>query len=211
MTQTATSDRILFALKTRGALSAGQISEMFEMSVMGAHKALNSLAEQDLVRGFDRIAGRGRPKRLFALTEKGHRRFPDNHADLTVEMLGDVRELFGKEGLDRLISAREARQRERYRHEVSGGMRERADALARLRSEEGYMARTEAGEDGSLLLIEDHCPICAAAETCAGFCRSEMAVFREALGEDYTIEREEHLLSGGRRCTYRIKPKTVDA
>jgi predicted ArsR family transcriptional regulator len=56
-----------------------------------------------------------------------------------------------------------------------------------------------------MLLIEDHCPICAAAETCQGFCRSELAIFQKTLGEDVEITREEHLLSGGRRCTYRIR------
>lgn len=211
MTQTATSERILFALKTKGALSARQIADAFGMSVMGAHKALNGLCDQGLVKGFDRIEGRGRPKRLFELSEKGHRRFPDNHADLTVEMLDDVRGLFGHEGLERLIGVREARQRARYCDEMEGDLAQRVASLARLRTEEGYMARVEKAEDGGFVLIEDHCPICAAAQTCKGFCRSELEVFRDVLGDDCTVEREEHLLSGGRRCTYSIRPTMVDA
>lgn len=205
MTQSTTSENILFALKKRGPLSAKQVAETFSISVMGAHKALNALADQQLVEGYDESRGRGRPTRLFKLTEKGHSRFPDNHADLTVEVIRDVRTLFGKEGLDQVIAAREARQKQSYGARMQGGLSERADILASLRSDEGYMARTEQGEDGSMLLIEDHCPICAAAEACQGFCRSELSVFQAALGEDFHIEREEHLLSGGRRCTYRIK------
>ena len=42
----------------------------------------------------------------------------------------------------------------------------------------GYMARLEKGDDGSLLLVEDHCPICAAAIACQGLCRSELDIFR---------------------------------
>jgi predicted ArsR family transcriptional regulator len=58
--------------------------------------------------------------------------------------------------------------------------------------------------DGSLLLIENHCPICSAATACQGFCRAELEVFQSVLGPDTTIRREEHIVSGGRRCSYRI-------
>jgi predicted ArsR family transcriptional regulator len=58
--------------------------------------------------------------------------------------------------------------------------------------------------DGSYLLSENHCPICAAARLCQGFCRSELAVFRSALGPSVTVERAEHILAGARRCAYRI-------
>ena len=80
-------------------------------------------------------------------------------------------------------------------------------ALAAARSAEGYMARVERGEDGSLFLIEDHCPICAAASSCQGLCRSELDIFRTLFGELAEVSREEHLMAGGRRCTYRVTPK----
>jgi predicted ArsR family transcriptional regulator len=79
-------------------------------------------------------------------------------------------------------------------------------ALADMRSAEGYMARVEVLADEVFLLVEDHCPICAAAMNCQGFCRIELRVFRDLLGPDWHIEREDHLLSGARRCTYRINP-----
>jgi len=59
--------------------------------------------------------------------------------------------------------------------------------------------------DGSFMLVENHCPICAAATVCAGFCRSELETFRAVLGAD--IERSEHILAGARRCAYHIMPR----
>lgn len=206
MSSPSTADNILFSLKTRGALSAKQVADTFKISTMGAHKALNALAEQDLVDAEDHSRGRGRPTRLFKLTQAGHSRFPDNHADLSVELIGDVEKLFGKAGLERLIATREDRQRQSYGQLKGRRLAEKVADLARLRSEEGYMARSETGDDGSYLLIEDHCPICAAAEACQGFCRSELAIFRSALGDGVSVTREDHLLSGSRRCTYRIRP-----
>ena len=67
-----------------------------------------------------------------------------------------------------------------------------------------YMARLEEVLGEGYLLVEDHCPICAAAITCQGFCSIELEVFRGLLDDGWQIERQDHLLSGARRCTYRI-------
>jgi predicted ArsR family transcriptional regulator len=70
------------------------------------------------------------------------------------------------------------------------------------------MAAWHEEDDGSLLLVENHCPICAAATACQGFCRAELDVFRDVLGPDVSITREEHIVSGGRRCSYSIREVT---
>ena len=85
-------------------------------------------------------------------------------------------------------------------------MTDKVAVLASLRSAEGYMADWREEDDGSLLLIENHCPICAAATACQGFCRAELDVFRAVLGPAVTVSRQEHIVSGGRRCSYRVAP-----
>jgi predicted ArsR family transcriptional regulator len=40
---------------------------------------------------------------------------------------------------------------------------EAAKTLASIRTNEGYMAEIQSLDDDSFLLIENHCPICAAA------------------------------------------------
>jgi len=82
---------------------------------------------------------------------------------------------------------------------------ERADRLAALRTDEGYMAEVDRLGD-VLLLREDHCPICVAATSCQGFCRSELRTFEAVFEGVATVSRDEHLVAGGRRCTYRIEP-----
>ena len=56
--------------------------------------------------------------------------------------------------------------------------------LARVRTEEGYMAEVRGDKNGSYLLIENHCPICAAANSCQGFCSTELDLFRSVLGKE---------------------------
>jgi len=177
---------------------------------MGAHKALGALTCAGLVKHEDVIEGRGRPRRTFSLTEAGHGRFPDRHAELNREMIDMIRTSFGQDGLDKLIAEREARQKTRYACQGARDISDKVAMLAEARAAEGYMARCETAEDGSQLLIEDHCPICAAAEACQGFCRSELDIFRDVFGTEARVEREEHLMAGGRRCTYRITPNAPE-
>jgi len=207
MNVTSTSDRVLFHLKTRGAATAQNIATAFAMTAMGAHKALQGLLDAGLVQFEDIAGGRGRPKRTYTLSAAGHARFPDRHSDLTVELINHVRTLFGDAGLDRLIAAREAEQLGRYGALVAESLEQKVTHLAEMRAREGYMAKVSRNAAGDLMLIEDHCPICAAAASCQGFCRSELTIFRTILGPDVEITREEHLLSGGRRCAYRIRPR----
>ncbi|HEY0106612.1 MAG TPA: hypothetical protein VGB91_11055, partial [Rhizomicrobium sp.] len=79
------------------------------------------------------------------------------------------------------------------------------DALAKIRSAEGYMAQVRRDADGGdWLLVENHCPICAAARLCTGLCREELALFQRILGRDVRIERISHILAGAGRCAYRV-------
>lgn len=203
-----TADQILFLLKTRGPRTAQQLAELLDLTSMGVRRHLEAAAEAGLV-GHEDVAEKvGRPSRRWLLTEAGHARFPDRHADLTLTLITQVRSLFGEEGMDKLIVAREKVSEAAYRDAVAAApdLAQRVEALALARDAEGYMAEVERADDGSLLLVENHCPICAAARECQNFCRSELEVFQRVLGPNASVERAEHLLSGARRCVYRIKP-----
>lgn len=203
-----TADQILFLLKTRGPKTAQQLADMLELTSMGARRHLEAAEEKGLVTFEDVAEKVGRPSRRWLLTEAGHARFPDRHADLTLQLITQVRSLFGEDGMDKLIAAREQASEAFYRESIvdNAALPERVNALALARDVEGYMAEVEPQDDGSLLLVENHCPICAAARECQSFCRSELDVFRRVLGPGCQVERAEHILSGARRCAYVIKP-----
>jgi predicted ArsR family transcriptional regulator len=139
------------------------------------------------------------------LTRDAERLFPDAYAELNAALITSVQDAFGADGLARLLDARAVRQRADYaaRITASAPLAKRVQQLARIRADEGYMA--EAKRDGAgFLFVENHCPICAAAQACQGFCATELDLFRAALGPGVSVERAEHILSGDRRCAYRI-------
>jgi predicted ArsR family transcriptional regulator len=205
-----TGEHILFLLKTRGASTAQQLADALQLTSMGVRRYLDAWLDQGLVETQDRADKVGRPARYWALTAAGHARFPDRHSELTVQLIAQVRNLFGDKGLNKLISAREAQSEALYlaRMGEAQTLAQRLTQLTQARDDEGYMAELSQQPDGSYLLIENHCPICAAATECQGFCRSELDVFRRVLGPGASVQRVEHVLSGARRCVYDIKPST---
>lgn len=197
----------MMMLKMHGSLTAAALGKKLGTTGEAARQQLARLTDEGLVMASSEPSGVGRPTQHWGLTDAGHARFPDTHAALTVQILDSVRSLLGDAALDRVIEKRERDTRAHYKAAMADrkGLHDRIAALAELRSAEGYMADWQETGDGDLLLIENHCPICAAATSCQGFCRAELNVFREVLGTDVTVERSEHVIAGGRRCSYLIR------
>lgn len=204
----ASTDKILFLLKSHGPQSAAALGEQLQMTSMGARQHLIALESDGWVGFSDEARGRGRPVRLWHLTEQAWQRFPDTHSELTLQLIDNIQQLFGEVGMERLIQQREQQQLGRYQAQLTQpALADRLATLKEQRTQEGYMADMRQEEDGSWLLWESHCPICAAARACRGFCRSELEMFRQLLAPA-RVEREQYLLDGDHRCLYRITPPT---
>ncbi|MDE5429432.1 transcriptional regulator [Elizabethkingia meningoseptica] len=200
------TDKILMFLKMRGEATSLIIADELAITKEGARKHLLSLSAEGLVKATVKSSGVGRPSTFYSLTENGMARFPDTHADVTVQLLRSVKNVLGENALNLLISDRESVVYERYEKALAGTktLDQKLKILSQKRSEEGYMAEWKKDND-TYFLIENHCPICAAATECQGFCRSELNNFRELLGPEYRIERTEYIIDNGKRCTYKIE------
>ncbi|KAA0013160.1 transcriptional regulator [Billgrantia pellis] len=202
-----TAERLLHLLKTRGPHSAAALGQMLGTSGENARQQLTKLSRQGLVDQRPRPGGVGRPTVEWRLSEAGHARFPNGHAELASRLILSVRDTLGDEALARLVEARQGETLALYREALDDAshLEARVERLVEIRCREGYMAEWQREGDGSLLLIENHCPICQAAQTCPAFCQSELEIFCAVLGETVDIERTDHVLAGARRCVYRIR------
>ncbi len=202
-----THDKILQLLKTQGALTAKTLANELGLTTMGIRQHVQALEESGDVTFKDEKAARGRPTRYWSLTEKSNNHFANRHDELTVQLIDSVIAVFGDDGLDKLIANREESSMQTYRLALADkyGVEEKLAMLAKLRSDEGYMA-TVTIEDDFYWLLENHCPICAAATKCVNFCRSELHLFQSLLNDVAAVTREEHIVEGARRCAYKVIP-----
>jgi predicted ArsR family transcriptional regulator len=206
-------DAILFQLKSLGEAQAETLARRLGISVQAVRQRLDRFLAESLVAYSDRTQGRGRPRRLWSLAPPAASLFPDTHAQLTVDLIGTIRSELGEAALAQLLERRREQITSAYRKRLARepDIAKKLTALADMRSAEGYMARLETHPDYGFLLVEDHCPICAAAMNCQGFCSIELAIFQDLIGPGWRIERQDHVLKGARRCTYRITPAAAPA
>lgn len=196
-------------------MTTGSLARRLGLTAAAVHQQLAGLRRRELVDFTSQRQRVGRPAHLWSLTAAAHGRFPDTHAALAVTTLEAVRGVFGEEGLRRLNREWTRTQVAGYRPRVppaeDASLEERVAALARIRREECFMAEWGgAGDDGELEIVQNHCPIAAAARCCPHLCAGELVLFRSLLGGEVTVTRVEHLLSGDQRCVYRISEQSPE-
>ncbi len=206
--ESKTRRAIVKLLKTEGAMDALRLAARLGLTAMAVRQHLYQLQREKLVTAEERPVPLGRPAKYWQLTREADRLFPDAYAEVSLALIEAVGDAFGEAGLERVLEFRYARQREDYLRRIPPALslKEKVRKLARIRTEEGYMAEVKPIGKGAFLLAENHCPICAAATACQGFCVTELDLFRAVLGPGVVVERTEHIVSGDRRCAYRITP-----
>jgi predicted ArsR family transcriptional regulator len=198
--------RIIERLKRADTATAPELATEFGLTDTAIRQHLEALENAELV---ERVtapsSGRGRPPTHWRLAASASSLFADRHSDLTVELIVSIRDALGEDALDAVVRTRAERQLATYRVAIddNASVSDKVHRIAELRSAEGYLAEAVEG-DGHMTLVEHHCPIRDAADSCAGLCSAELNLFRMALGPEVTVAREQHLLEGGQRCAYRI-------
>jgi predicted ArsR family transcriptional regulator len=184
-------EAVLEILKRDGPISADSAAEKLGLTAMAVRQHLYGLEAAGEAAHAEEARPRGRPVKLWRATPAADAHFADGHSALASDLILQMKRAFGDDGLDTLLKLRNADLEKTYRAKTDRveTLKAKLEALARLRSAEGYMAevRREA-ETGEWLLVENHCPICAAARLCTGICREELALFHRVLGKDVKVE-----------------------
>ena len=200
-------ERAVDMLKASGPQPLSALAAELKVTVEGARSQMLKLAKEGLVTSTVSVIGRGRPQQVWSLTDLGHMRFPDTHAALTVRLMEVMKETLGELAVAQVISANGDKGTNKYLQEMTGVMdlESRISKFVAIRSREGYMAQYIKDEDG-FILIENHCPICAAAQANREICQAELKTLQSVFS-DTIIRRIEYIIEGGRRCAYRINEK----
>ena len=202
-----TRHAILKFLKTEGPADAATLALHLRLTAMAVRQHLYELEDQRIVVAEERPVPLGRPAKYWKLTAKADRLFPQAYAELSLSLIDAVDLAFGQSGVEKVIAARYKNQIAIYLKQIAPNLplKEKLRRLVRIRIAEGYMAELVPEKGDTFLLVENHCPICAAAKACRGFCTTEEDLFRSVLGKNIAVERVEHIVSGDRRCAYRIR------
>ena len=198
VTEFTEADRpaLLDLLKMHGPANVPRLAELRGVNPNAVRQQLFMLQREGLVESRVEKQRVGRPTRLYALSDKAEALFPQAYGPLALTLLRQLRDVDGEKKIDQMFDRRTKALVAAYRKRLAGkSLGEKWQELARIRAEEGYMARVE-GKG----LTEHHCPIAAIAKEFPQVCRFEKRLFEAVLGTP--LDRTDHLASGGRACVY---------
>ncbi|HYK94795.1 MAG TPA: transcriptional regulator [Candidatus Dormibacteraeota bacterium] len=199
---------ILVHLRQLGPTSPDTLASSLGASRTGVLQQLHALEDTGLVTHAAEKHGVGRPRHLYDVTPDAQQLFPTDYGGFASGLLKAIEAVGGDDLVEQVFAARRRQIGDRTRRRMAEQLRDgasledRVHVLATLQDEAGYLAEAIIGEDGSIRLREHNCAIDKIARRSQAPCDAELALFREILGPD--VERESHIASGDRCCTYRV-------
>ena len=194
---------ILVELKKARRLTAKDLAARLDLSLNAVRHHLKELEAETLVEYERQHQGVGAPAFAYRLTVAGEQLFPRRYEATLSDLLDHVVEREGRSGAVAALEARYAALTRRLQEELAGASpAERMAAVARLLTEDGYMAEADASS-GSGRLIEHNCAVQAVAERFPEICAAEARFLAAVLGAE--VQRQEHILSGCNACEYRVR------
>ena len=200
--------KILVELKRSHRLTARELTDRIGLSLNAVRHHLKELEASSLIQYERQHRGVGAPAFAYTLTLAGDAIFPRRYEATLTELLNHVVAREGREAAVGVLEARYNALTRRLQKELANATPvERMAAVARLLSEEGYMAEGTASAQGGTL-IEHNCAIQAVAERFPEICAAEARFLAAVLGAQ--VDRQEHILNGCSACEYRVR-FTTDA
>jgi predicted ArsR family transcriptional regulator len=201
-----TRHRVTRSIVDHGPSTAADLAERLELTPAGVRRHLDALVAEGVVTATEQRVygrrGRGRPAKVFALTDAGRSGFHQEYDELAAEALTFVSEHLGPEAVAAFARERLTAREERYRPSVeSASPGERARALAEALSADGYAASARPAPGGEQL-CQHHCPVAHVAERFPQLCEAEAEVFARLLGTH--VQRLATIAHGDGVCTTHV-------
>jgi predicted ArsR family transcriptional regulator len=209
----STRARVARLILENGPVSAAALGSTLGLTPAAVRRHLDQLLEGGMIES--RTArvygnrGRGRPARVFAITDAGRSAFEHTYDDLATSALRFLEERAGQEAVSEFARRQVAELERRYRPVVdaapAGG---KVKALARALSADGYAATASAVGHGAAdvaageQLCQHHCPVAHVAAEYPQLCEAETEAFGRLL--DTPVQRLATIARGDGVCTTHV-------
>ncbi|KKZ73349.1 helix-turn-helix transcriptional regulator [Streptomyces showdoensis] len=200
----STRNRVARSILDHGPSTVADLAERLGLTQAAVRRHLDSLVADSVVEAREkRVYGtrtRGRPAKVFALTDCGRDAFDQSYDSLAVEALRWIeRNAGGEAAVAAFARDRIEAQAESYREAVeSADPRDRTEALAKALTADGYAATARHAPVGEQL-CQHHCPVAHVAEQYPQLCEAETEIFSRLLGTH--VQRLATIAHGDGVCT----------
>ena len=205
----STRARIARLILENGPVTAAALGTSLGLTPAAVRRHLDHLLTEGMIE--TRMArvygnrGRGRPARMFAITDAGRSAFEHAYDDLAASALRFLAERAGPEAVSEFARRQVAELERRYRPVVaSAPLADRVRALAEALSVDGYAASASArpGPSAGEQLCQHHCPVAHVAAEYPQLCEAETEAFGRLLGTP--VQRLATIARGDGICTTHV-------
>ncbi|MFE5515663.1 helix-turn-helix transcriptional regulator [Streptomyces sp. NPDC056529] len=213
----STRNRVARSILDHGPSTVADLAERLRLTQAAVRRHLDSLVAENVVEAREKRVygnrGRGRPAKVFALTDCGRDAFDQSYDSLAVEALRWIeRNAGGEEAVAAFARDRIESQGGAYREAVEAAEpARRAEALAKALTADGYAATARNAPVGEQL-CQHHCPVAHVAEQYPQLCEAETEFFSRLLGTH--VQRLATIAHGDGVCTTFIPhgaPQTTES
>ncbi|WP_137990100.1 helix-turn-helix transcriptional regulator [Streptomyces vilmorinianum] len=204
----STRNRVARSILDHGPSTVADLAQRLRLTQAAVRRHLDSLVADNVVEAREkRVYGartRGRPAKVFALTDCGRDAFDQSYDSLAMDALRWIEKSAGGGAAGEAAVAAFARDRLEhqavaYREAVeTAAPEQRTEALAKALSADGYAATARNAPVGEQL-CQHHCPVAHVAEQYPQLCEAETEIFSRLLGTH--VQRLATIAHGDGVCT----------
>jgi len=209
-----TRDRVTQLLLEHGALTAAQLGAELGLGSAAIRRHLDAMLAEGEVVARDQVVrgqrGRGRPAKVFRLTDTGRRRCGTHTYDgMATAALRWISRNGGTDAVGAFAAEQVSALEARCRAAMEGAGDDplaRAEALADALTAEGYAANASTIASGGQL-CQHHCPVAHVAAEFPQLCEAETAVISRLVGTH--VQRLATIAHGDGVCTTHIPAQPI--
>jgi predicted ArsR family transcriptional regulator len=201
-----TRERVARSILENGPSTAAVLANRLSLTPAAVRRHLDHLAAEGALEAREpRVygsRGRGRPAKVFVLTDSGRDTFIQAYDDLAVSALRFLKETSGDEAVTEFARRRSADIEDRYRAILdAAGPHGRVEALAEALTGDGYAASVQSSPIGDQV-CQHHCPVAHVAAQFPQLCEAETELFARLLGRH--VQRLATIAHGDGVCTTNV-------
>jgi len=198
---TRTRELVARSILENGPSTAAILGQRLALTPAGIRRHLDLLVADGVLEAREprsaAVRGRGRPSKVFIMSDSGREKFEHSYDDLAVAALKFISAQSGEHMINAFAQSR-ADDIERKANDAMATGANKVDALAGFLTDQGYAANVQEKAAG-LELCQHHCPIAHVAAEFPQLCEAETAIFSKILGTH--VQRLATIAHGDGVCT----------
>ena len=204
----STREKILHTLMENPGSTINELAKAVSINAISVRHHLTSLMVEGLVQSEEKRHGVGRPRLVYALSQKGLEKFPNRYFELTSRLLDQMKESLPPVVINRFFTDMAEGLAKDYREQTQGfSIEQKLNYIKTLLQKQGFSVGWEKKDD-QYFIYENGCPYYHVGQSHPEVCSVDQTLISRVM--DIPVEKISCVLSGDSQCVYCISHDVLE-